>query len=93
MFPAGAMARFLENLVLSVEEVFPRLNDGWLVEEPAELMRRLHGIAGTAATLGCIALSDVARDLEVDHTGEEAQQRFVETARATLRVIRAYSTA
>ncbi len=58
MFPAGAMARFLENLVLSVEEVFPRLNDGWLVEEPVELMRRLHGIAGTAATLGCIALSD-----------------------------------
>jgi HPt (histidine-containing phosphotransfer) domain-containing protein len=56
-------------------------------------MRRLHSIAGTAATLGCIALSDVARDLEVDHTAQEAQQRFVETAKATLRVIRAYSTA
>jgi CheY-like chemotaxis protein len=92
LFAPGAMLRFLSNLVTSVEEILTRMDGGWMVEGPIELRRRLHSLAGTAGTLGCDALSVAARELENDRSGsEQLQQEFIETARATLRAIRAFT--
>jgi CheY-like chemotaxis protein len=93
-FAPGAMVRFLGNLAVSIEEILPRLSGGWIVEQPAELGRRLHNLAGTAGTLGCGALSDAARNLQaVGSVSGLAERHFIATAQAALRAIHAYATA
>jgi CheY-like chemotaxis protein/HPt (histidine-containing phosphotransfer) domain-containing protein len=91
LFAPGAMVRFLSSLTMAVEEMLPMLHGGWVVATPDDIARRAHSLAGTAGTLGCVALSTAARALETDHAGStETQQRFIATAHATLRVVRAY---
>ena len=91
MFAPGAMVQFLSSMVTAVEEMLPMLHGGWVVATPDDIVRRAHSLAGTAGTLGCVALSTAARALEADHAESiETQQRFIATAHATLRVVRAY---
>ena len=93
LFAPGAMGRFLDNLAISIEEILTRVQ-GWVSTEPAELRRRLHNMTGVAGTLGCTALSEVARDLEAEAAPSDAlRQRFIATARASLAAIRQYRIA
>jgi CheY-like chemotaxis protein len=87
----SVMARFLGKLGVSIEEILSALNDSGMVRVCDERARQLHNLAGTSGTLGCGALSIAARDLEYDRSGTgQIQQKFIEIARATLRMIDAY---
>jgi hypothetical protein len=51
-------------------------------------------MTGVAGTLGCTALSEVARDLEAEAAPSDVlRQRFIATARASLAAIRRYRIA
>ncbi len=90
MFAPGAMVRFLGNLLTDVEDVLTRVR-GWDASEPQDLRRRLHNLAGIAGTLGCAALSEIARDLEAAETPANLlRNRFVDAARATISAISKY---
>ena len=93
LFAPGAMGRFLDNLAASVEEALLCVQ-GWVTTEPIDLHRRLHNLAGVAGTLGCAALSEVARDLEADPMPSDAlRERFIETAHRTLTAVRQHRSA
>jgi hypothetical protein len=88
LFAPGAMGRFLDNLAISVEDILPKVQ-GWVSTDAAELKRRLHNLTGIAGTLGCAALSEVARELEAEPALTDGlRQRFIATARASLDAIR-----
>lgn len=90
VFAPGAISRFLENLLTSVDEVLAYVR-GWSASDPADLRRRLHNLAGIAGTLGCAQLSEIARSLEAaDVPSLSLRERFVDTAGATTDAIRQY---
>jgi CheY-like chemotaxis protein len=93
LFAPNVMVGFLNRLVVSIEEILSTLNDDRALVEADELDRRLHNLAGTAGTLGFGVLSAAARELQADRSGSyQGQQRFIETARATLRNIASYTS-
>jgi CheY-like chemotaxis protein len=93
LFAPGAMGRFLSNLATSIEEILP-IVQGWVISDQADVVRRLHNLAGVAGTLGCTRLSQVARELETEPApNEELRERFVGAARESVAAIRDYHEA
>jgi len=89
-FAPGAVGRFLANLAVSINEVLPVVQ-GWVSEDPAEVQRRMHNLAGVAGTLGCTRLSEVARTLETaPAVNGELIEQFVDAAHASLMAIEHY---
>jgi HPt (histidine-containing phosphotransfer) domain-containing protein len=93
LFAPGAMARFLASLAAAIEEALRALQ-GQVEVAPLVLVRQLHRLAGTAGTLGCVALSAAARELEITDVGShELRQKFIAVAHATLAAIDGYAAA
>jgi len=89
-FAPGAIRRLLNNLAVSINEVLPVVQ-GWVSEDPAEVQRRMHNLAGVAGTLGCTRLSEVARTLETaPAVNGELIVQFVDAAHASLMAIEHY---
>jgi CheY-like chemotaxis protein len=92
-FPAGAIAGFLNKLLVSIEEILQILGDVGIADR-VELDRLLHNLAGTAGTLGFSKITAMARELEADYSDSgQTRRRFIDTAHATLKAIDAYVAA
>lgn len=89
-FAPGAIRHFLENLAVSINEVLPVVQ-GWVSEDPADVKRRMHNMAGLAGTLGCTRLSEAARAIETTPAVNDGLiEQFVDAAHASLMAIEHY---
>jgi CheY-like chemotaxis protein len=84
----GAVSRLSDDLVEAINAIVPVIQ-GWMPATPKEFAAGLHALSDAARSLACDALADAAQALETAASpSEEIRKRFVETARATLVVIR-----